>query len=94
MEDARRAHEAAAVHSIYTPTECDVCEGDLDAEPFGTNVVCRTDSQIADHEYEQGPYQDGRCAIDGWYKFEHELNRDLVVHGSCFLDHDDVLVRV
>lgn len=71
---------------------CDACEGPLSAEP--EIVICYTDGQIADHDYEQGPYEDGTCAIDMWRKFEHELNRDLRVHGSCFLAHDDVLVRL
>lgn len=73
-------------------TTCDACGGDFSVET--EQVICETDSQIADHEYEEGPYSNATCEIDGWKKFEHDLGRDLVVHGSCFLNHDDVLVRI
>lgn len=71
---------------------CDACGGDFSVER--NYVICETDSQIADHPFEEGPYHDGTCAIDGWRKFEHDLGRDCKVHESCFNDNDDVLVRV
>lgn len=77
---------------IMVITECDVCDGALSAEP--ETVECETDSQIADHEFVGQEYDPTTCEIDGWKKIEHDLHRNLQVHGSCFLDNDDVLVRV
>ena len=72
---------------------CDSCNGTF----VGTTdaaVLVECDSQIADHEFEPQEYDPTFCDVDGWMKVEHDLNRPLIVHESCFLDHDDILVRI
>lgn len=72
---------------------CDSCNGQFSttSDPL---VECETDSQLADHDFEPQSIDPTFCEVDGWMKIEHELHRNLRVHESCFLDHDDILVRV
>lgn len=82
------------------PQACAACGGPLNAET--TRQLVSADIPMSKDEcpfVPQGggdnPFLDFTCANDGWLKIEHEeFSEDQTVHGSCYLDHDDVLSLV
>lgn len=74
--------------------ECDSCGGRFDTT-MDPRIEAECDSQMQDlGEFKPGPMDRTFCENDGWMMIEHDLGRNLVVHESCFLDHDDILERV
>lgn len=82
-----------AIVALFEIDECDACGGKFSttSDPL---VKAACDSGLQEERFVPGSADPTVCENDGWMKIEHDLGRDLFVHNSCFLDHDDILVRV
>jgi hypothetical protein len=89
------AHRPRQAEPEDAVERCDACNG-LFSTTSDRRIEAECDSSIADHDFEfiESDADPTICSLCGWMKIEHELNRNAVVHESCFLDHDDILVRV